>query len=84
MTKTFIVAAVSSNRNAFGLTGLILIAPNGEAWQVGASDLHVKAMGSTIIVHNHDFGTLGFEIPERLPNAPESVVKEVWEAPHVH
>jgi len=83
MTKTYTVAAVSKNQNSFGLTGLILIAADGEVWQVGASYLHVKAKGSSVTVHNHDFGALGFEIPERLPNAPVGVVREVWETPHV-
>lgn len=83
MTKNFRVAAVSRNQNSFGLTGMILIAADGEAWQVGANHLNVRKKGSTVPVvvvgvHGRDFASLGFEIPERLPEAPEKVVAEVW------
>lgn len=80
--KKFIVASISSNRNSFGLVGMILIAADGEAWQVGANCLNRKAKGTEITVPFHDktpdFSTLGFEIPERLPDAPPKVVNEVW------
>jgi hypothetical protein len=80
-TKRFIVASVSSNRNSFGLTGMILIARDGEAWQVGANDLNRNAKGTTVAVpvrrRRPDFSHLGFEIPERLPSAPPAVVDEV-------
>jgi hypothetical protein len=82
-TKSFKVASVSSNRNSFGLTGLILIARDGEAWEVGANYLNVKAKGEVISVpiggrHGRHFDCLGFEIPTPLPHAPEGVVAEVW------
>lgn len=81
--KTFKVAAVSSNRNSFGLAGLVLIAQDGEAWQVGASQHHIKAQGDVVqvpVVGKQDcnFAVLGFEIPERLPRPPAEVVAEVW------
>lgn len=83
MTKTFKVAAVSSNRNSFGLTGMILMARDGEAWQVGANDLNRRAKGTLIQVQvigkrGRNFAALGFEIPERLSKAPRKVVAEVW------
>lgn len=60
---------------------MILIAADGEAWQVGANELCVKPKGSTIAVplhrHTHKFARLGFEIPEKLPDAPPAVVEEV-------
>jgi hypothetical protein len=82
-TKPFKVAAVSSNTNSFGLTGLILIAQDGEAWQVGASQHHVKTRGEIVQVpvlgeNDRNFACLGFEIPERLSQAPPVVVAEVW------
>jgi hypothetical protein len=82
-TKRFRVAAVSSNRNSFGLTGLVLVARDGTAYQVGASDLHVHRKGSVVAVpitgrRCLNFARLGFEIPERLPQAPPAVVAEVW------
>ena len=82
-TKPFKVASVSSNLNSFGLTGMILMALDGEAWEVGASSLFVKKKGDLIHVPivgkaGRNFGTLGFEIPTRLPDAPAAVIAEVW------
>jgi hypothetical protein len=81
--KRFKVAAVSSNSNSFGLTGMVLVARDGTAYQVGASDLHLRRKGSVIAVpitgrRCLNFAQLGFEIPERLPQAPSAVVAEVW------
>ena len=76
-TKLFKVASVSSNTNSFGLYGMILIAQNGEAWEVGANYLNVKKKGD--IVHGDNWASYGFEIPRQLkPDAPKEVVKEVW------
>lgn len=38
-TKTFRIAAISTNPNAFGLYGFCLIAADGEAWEVGGNHL---------------------------------------------
>lgn len=35
--KQFKVASISSNPNSFGLFGHIMVAEDGEAWQVGAA-----------------------------------------------
>jgi hypothetical protein len=82
-TKAFNVASVSDNLNSFGLRGMILIAGDGEAWEVGASNLHVKKKGDVVQVPvvgkaGRNFAGLGFEIPRRLPDAPAGVVEEVW------
>lgn len=82
-TKAFTVASVSENRNSFGLTGMILMARDGEAWEVGASHLYVKAKGDIINVPvvgktGRNFASMGFEIPTRLPDASAGVVGEVW------
>jgi hypothetical protein len=83
MKKVFKIASVSSNMNSFGLTGMILIARDGEAWQVGASIHHVRRKGGVVRVpvagrRDRNFAALGYEIPERLPVAPPPVVAEVW------
>jgi hypothetical protein len=82
-TKAFNVASVSDNLNSFGLRGMILIAHDGEAWEVGASYLHVKKKGDVVQVPvvgeaGRNFASLGFEIPRKLPDAPAGVVEEVW------
>jgi hypothetical protein len=80
--KAFKVASVSSNTNSFGLTGMILIARDGEAWQVGANSISVRAKGTIIKVPKlgtaRTFAALSFELPERLPDAPPGVVAEIW------
>ena len=82
-TKAFKVASVSDNTNSFGLRGMILIAVDGEAYEVGASSLYVKKKGDVVRVpvvgkSGRNFANLGFEIPRRLPDAPAGVVEEVW------
>lgn len=82
-SKQFKVVAVSSNLNSFGLRGHIFIAKDGEAWQAAASSLSELKKGKVVRVtldrnDRPEFGYLGFEIPERLPNAPKKVVNEVW------
>jgi hypothetical protein len=82
-TKSFKVASVSDNTNSFGLTGMILIAADGEAFEVGASYMHVKKKGDVVQVPvigktGRNFASLGFEIPHKLPDAPAGVVEEVW------
>ena len=83
ITKQFRVVAVSNNRNSFGLSGLILIAQDGEAWEVGASQLCRKAAGDEVLIpvvgsRGRDFAALGYEIPCRLPKALPAVIAEVW------
>lgn len=82
----FKVAAISDNRNGFGLRSMIVIAENGETWKVLASSVHEKPVGYIIDVHCLDVHPNGepvwarhhFECPEKLPNAPAKVIAEVW------
>lgn len=87
-TKEFKVVAVSSNMNSFGLRGVVLVAKDGEAWQGGVNYLYVPKQGDIIrlIFRETSTGALskypqfpsGWEIPERLPDAPAEVVKEAF------
>ena len=83
--KKFMVAAVSSNTNSFGLHNVVMVAKDGEAWSVKASPYNLPEKGMTYVPHsigNGEWGWAdgwGFEIPERLsPDAPPEVVREVW------
>ena len=83
--KSFKVAAVSSNRNSFGLRSMVVVARDGEAYRVLSNDLHIKREGDALLVEQRDgrwnFGALGYEVPERLqPNASADVVKEIWKS----
>lgn len=71
---------------------MILMQKNGVTYQVGANSLNVKKVGDELTVGcdwnevdpmgdqrvNYHFYQLGFEIPERLPDAPDNVIAEVW------
>lgn len=78
------VASVSANHNSFGLRGMILVSDNGQAWEVAANDINVKAKGDVInspidTSGEPTFYGFGFEIPRRLqPDPPAGVVAEVW------
>ena len=82
-SKAFRVFLVSSNANSFGLRGMLLVAADGEAWEVGANHLYVKERGSTVHVpcpcgYGRSFSELGYEIPTQLPVAPKAIVDKVW------
>lgn len=79
--KAFKVAAVSSNRNSFGLRSMVVVAQDGEAYRVLSNDLHIKREREVLLVERHDgrwnFAALSYEVPEKLPTAPPDVVKEL-------
>lgn len=86
--KAFVVAIVSSNPNSFGLHGFVLIAKDGEAWEVAGNYLKVKELpvGTVInlqIMPNNEpaFARHGFEILHKLDKAPQGVVDEIWAVP---
>lgn len=84
--KSFRVVSVSKNANSFGLHGHILMSRDGEAWQVGrhiGSWLEPWDTGTTLRIKVDDDGIPlwalhSCEIPQRLPNAPSNVIREVW------
>jgi len=77
-----VVATVSDNRNSFGLRGMVLISRDGSVWQVATSYLHAQEVGMVVRVPVVDgtcqFASLGWELPEKLPDAPKDVVEAVW------
>lgn len=88
-TRRFCVAAISIDTNSFGLAGHVLIANDGEAWEVGrhlcGTGREAWVQGSFVDLTCDDEGRPfwhlhGVEIPRKLPNAPGPVVREVWDA----
>lgn len=82
-TKAFKVAAVSDNRNSFGLRQIVLLAKDGEAWKCCVGGTNERKMGDVIeLPYNTQptFATLTWsaEIPERMTNAPQMIVDQVW------
>jgi hypothetical protein len=80
-TKQFLVASVASNMNSFGLTGMILIARDGEAWEVGANHLNVRKKGEFVDVPygvSPNWAALSYELPRVLPCPPVGVMRELF------
>ena len=80
--RLFRCFGVSSNMNAFGLYGVMLMAKNGEAYEAAKHEPPVK--GSDVVLPLDESGEInwaraGYEIPRRLtPDAPKAVVKQVF------
>ena len=87
MVLEFKVVAVSENTNSFGLRQMYMIGRQGEAYKGCFNYLNVKKEGEVInAIVRLDMETgeikeaefVGGELVERLPDAPEMVVKEAW------
>jgi len=85
ITRIFRVAAISSTSNSFGLTGVILVARDGAAYEVAVSghtlsgisegdDFEVTTKGGNLV------GVpFSYEIPRSLSGVPPAVVAEIWD-----
>ena len=87
--KEFKVVAVSTNTNSFGLRGVVMVARDGEAWQVGASHINVPKEGALVKLTFRStadgFGLQKYpdfpfncEIPERKEDANKLLLKEFF------
>ena len=78
-TKTFAVAARSTNINRFGLRGFVFVADDGEAWEA-ASGFSDHRDGDRVIVPvvNGETDFVGYECQRPLTTAPRDVVQAVW------
>jgi hypothetical protein len=87
--KQFKCVALSENRDSFGLRGAILLARDGEAWEVGVHDLDAPQVGKVYgvltpaahVARDPYWYLFGWEIPRRLPNAPARLVATAWPPP---
>ena len=86
--KTFRVLETSLNCNSFGLRGVILVAKDGEAWEIGTNDINCPQRGrdysmpESPIFRRQDFEhfavSQGWEISRRLPKAPQEIIDAAW------
>jgi hypothetical protein len=78
-TKTFAVAARSTNTNRFGLRGFVFVADDGEAWEAasGFND-HREGDRVSVPVVNGEADFVGYECQRPLTKAPPDVVQAVW------
>lgn len=80
---SFKIVAVSQNRNAFGLHGVVLMAEDGTAYEAAHGQNGLPQKGDVISIQftddkQLDWGGAGFEIPKELPAPPQEVIDEVW------
>ncbi len=85
----FKVAAVSVNKNSFGLAQCVLISQNGLAYKACANSLNIPEEGDIVSIAyiggtnglsnaTLNFAGKGFEIPERVFDAPKEIINELW------
>jgi hypothetical protein len=76
--KSFTVIAVSSNTNSFGLKSIILVAEDGEAWEIlkSAYSDPLPKQGDTIKRAGGVFA-IGCECPRRLSDSTPAVAKKI-------
>lgn len=80
----FKVVTVSSNTNAFGLHGVVLVDKTGIAYEVGMNYLSVPQTGAVLqgyITPNGNLSSLegkSYEIPRKLPSPSKEVLNEIW------
>ena len=83
MNKPFTVVMLSDNANSFGLKGMIVMADDGEAWELAANAINVRQTGQVIqvpVVNDKcEWAGMGFELPRRLPTAPPIIVQQFKE-----
>jgi hypothetical protein len=88
-TVDFKVVAVSENTNSFGLSQCVLVANNGLAYKVCANSINIPKEGDIVKIPYKagangisdatlNFASRGFEIPERIEDAPREIIDEVW------
>lgn len=79
-SKEFKVATISSNRNSFGLRGVIVVARDGEAWQLAGNDLICARFPKDAVLRaDPAHGFEGYEIPSRIkPDPPPELLQEIW------
>jgi hypothetical protein len=94
-TKLFKVASISSNANSFGLHGHILLAEDGETWQVcrrrsgtyptqweRGEIVEVPVVVDRLTeVERLNWDALHCEVPQALPDAAANIVAEIWGHP---
>ena len=81
----FKTVAVSDNTNSFGLKQGVFVSKGGVVFKACANYLNMPKQGEDIFVpytddysKKHNFSAKGFEIPEKMDNAPLAMVKEIW------
>ena len=73
--KTFKLLTISRNRNSFGLRGAILVAQDGEAWEIACGDLHFPQVGDSYPVP-----TCSVELLAKLGKVPDDQTAASWSA----
>lgn len=85
--KKFVVASVSSNTNSFGLYGVVIVAKDGQTFEVACNRLNVPEKDEIVKVwlneKTHNLLQIighNCEIPTRLKDAPKSITSSLFKA----
>jgi hypothetical protein len=85
ITRIFRVADISSTSNSFGLTGVILVAHDGAAYEVAVSGhtlSGIKFLNEYEITTEGDrlvYVPFSYELPRSLSPVPPAPVAEIWD-----
>jgi hypothetical protein len=78
----FRVIAISGNRNAFGLRGVVVVNQRGHVCQFASNDLNLPNLNADLQPPMHRgkplWALMGFEISERLPDMPAHLLSQVF------
>jgi hypothetical protein len=78
----FRVIAISGNRDAFGLRGVVVVNRRGQVYQFASHDLNLPKLNADLQPPMHHgtplWSRMGFEIPERLSDMPAHLLSEVF------
>lgn len=87
ITKEFKVITVSENTNSFGLKQLYMVSKEGVVYRACMTSQFCPKKGDIVNVPitikdnkivDFNLSSLGYELPELLPSAPEHVITEIW------
>jgi hypothetical protein len=87
-TEKFKVIAVSDNTNSFGLKQVIMIAKSGTAYKACKTSQFCPKKGDEVSIpvnvlglhKSYQFAADGWELPEKLPNAPKDLINETFKS----
>lgn len=85
-TKKFRVVSVSDNTNSFGLHGIVLVAEDGVAFEVGRYNSGHNTewkQGADVVIPldvngKPTWAMVSVEIPRKLPKVPHAVLVEIF------
>jgi hypothetical protein len=84
--EQFKVVAVSDNTNSFGLRQVVLVAKSGVVYKACKTDQFCPKKDDVVSIPveqhghytSHNFTAAGYELPERMKDAPKEILDEIF------